>query len=225
VLREDEMHSIRVTMLVAGLAAATAGLAAPAAADDDPGTAFAKRMFAGNAAGPKGYACFVRRYDAAHLAQHPLQKVSAMKLLITAEKVPDDKALQYSFRLGVNFRDRAGDYDSSGDCGHAPNVKTAAADAPAADQPPPLEAGVDFFCAVDCDGGGISVGLANNDGSIIVKPLDAIRIWKGKDPDEAASTALKAGADDKVFRLDRTKLDECSSLAADRKELAAMRHK
>lgn len=220
------MLSVRVTMLAAGILAATAGFAAaPARADDDPDTAFAKRIFAGNAVSPKGYACFVRRYDAAHLAQHPLQKVSAMKLLITAEKVPDDKALQYSFRLGVNFRDRAGDYDSSGDCGHAPNVKTAAADAPASDQPPPLEAGVDFFCGVDCDGGGISVGLADRDASIIVKPLDAIRIWKGKDPDESASSALKAGADDKVFRLDRTKLDECSSLAADRKELAAMRHK
>ena len=33
------------------------------------------------------------------------------------------------------------------------------------------------------------------------------------------------GVDDKVFRLDRTKLDECTSLIADRKELAAMRHK
>jgi hypothetical protein len=226
VQREDEMLSVRVTMLAAGFLAATAGLAAaPARADDDADTAFAKRMFAGSAAGPTSYACFIRRYDAAHLAQHPKQKVSAMKLLITAEKVPDDKALQYSFRLGVNFRDRAGDYDSSGDCGHAPNVKTAAADTPAADQPPPLEAGIDFFCGVDCDGGGISVGLTDNDASIIVKPLDAIRIWKGKNPDEAASTALKAGADDKVFRLDRTKVDDCSSLAADRKELAAMRHK
>ena len=32
--------------------------------------------------GQKTYACFVRRYDASHLAQHPKQKVSAMKLLV-----------------------------------------------------------------------------------------------------------------------------------------------
>lgn len=57
------------------------------------------------------------------------------------------------------------------------------------------------------------------------RSLDRIRIWKGKDPDEAAATALNAGADDKIFRLDRTKLDECTPLVADRKELAAMRHK
>jgi hypothetical protein len=36
-----------------------------------------------------------RRYDAEHLAQHPLQKVTVIKLLITAENVADDKFLQY----------------------------------------------------------------------------------------------------------------------------------
>ncbi|WP_213288494.1 hypothetical protein [Bradyrhizobium sp. sGM-13] len=36
----------------------------------------------------KTYACFVRRYDANHLAQHPKQKISAMKLLVTAEDAP-----------------------------------------------------------------------------------------------------------------------------------------
>jgi hypothetical protein len=214
------MPSLGATMLVAGVVAATAGFAGNAAlADDSPDIAFAKRMFAGSAPQPKGYACFVRRYDAAHMAQHPKQKVTVMKLLITAEMVPDDKVLEYSFRLGVNFRDRAGDFDSSGDCGHAAVTKV----------PDPAEtvipAGTDIVCAVDCDGGGVTVSLANKDASLIVKPLDRIRIWKGKDFDESAATALNAGADDKIFRLDRTKLDECTPLVADRKELAAMRHK
>ena len=71
----------------------------------------------------------------------------------------------------------------------------------------------------------MTVSLANNDASLIVKPIDRIRIWKGKNPDESAATALNAGADDKLFRLDRTKLDECTPLVADRKELAAMRRK
>jgi len=34
-----------------------------------------------------------------------------------------------------------------------------------------------------------------------------------------------AGADDKIFRLDRTDTGECASLVTDRKELAAIRHK
>ena len=118
------MPSMRATMLMAGVLAATTGFAGnPGLADDSPDVAFAKRMFAGSAPKPKGYACFIRRYDAAHMAQHPLQKVTAMKLLITAEMVPDDKVLEYSFRLGVNFRDRPGDFDSSGDCGHAAATK------------------------------------------------------------------------------------------------------
>ena len=210
-----------VSLLILLIGAATAVTAAPVSADDlqQADAAFATRMFAGAVLKPKAYACFVRRYDAAHLAAHPLQKVSAMKLLITAEVVPEDKAFDYSFRLGVTFRDRPGDFDSSGDCGHAPTVK--ALDATEAAVPD----GIDFTCSVDCDGGGISVNLAHNDTALIVKPLQRIRIWKGKDFDEAAATALNAGADDKIFRLDRVKPDECASLITDRKELAALRHK
>ena len=210
-----------VSLLILLIGAATAVTAAPVSADDlqQADAAFATRMFAGAVLKPKAYACFVRRYDAAHLAAHPLQKVSAMKLLITAEVVPEDKAFDYSFRLGVTFRDRPGDFDSSGDCGHAPTVK--ALDANEAAVPD----GIDFTCSVDCDGGGISVNLAHNDAALIVKPLQRIRIWKGKDFDEAAATALNAGADDKIFRLDRVKPDECASLITDRKELAALRHR
>src|SRR5205085_12170169 len=51
--------------------------------------AFDKRVFAG-AIGKKASACFVRRYDASHLAQHPKQKVAAMKLLVTAENHPKE---------------------------------------------------------------------------------------------------------------------------------------
>jgi hypothetical protein len=206
--------------LATGLLAATLLASAPAVADEQTADAdFVKRMFADNTGKLKNYACFARRYDKEHLAQHPLQKVSVMKLLITAEKTDpkEDKVLEYSFRLGVNFRDRRGDFDSSGECGHAPTVRNA-------DTDPPVAAGIDFDCGVDCDGGGISVDLANNDGSVIVK-LDRIRIWKGNTPDGDAAGALQGGADDKVFRLDRTGLNECASLANDRKELAAMRHK
>jgi hypothetical protein len=140
-----------------------------------------------------------------------------MRLLIGAEKGLDDQVLEYSFRLGVNFRDRPGDSDSSGECGHAPAVRSP-------DTDPPVTAGIDFQCDVDCDGGGIAVNVADGDGSLIVK-LDRITIWKDKDHDDSAARALTGGVDDKVFRLDRTNLNECISLVTDRKELAAMRHK
>jgi hypothetical protein len=212
------MRSIGVLSMLAGLFATAATLTPwPALGDVQADADFAKRVFAGTVSNPKAYACFVRRYDAEHLAQHPLQKVTVMKLLITAENVADDKFREYSFRLGVNYRNRLGDFDSSGECGHAPTVRNPQSDpSPAAD--------IDFACDVDCDGGGIAVNLANNDSAVIVK-LDRIRIWKDKDPDEAAVRELQGGADDKMFRLDRTGLNECAALAYDRKELAAMRHK
>ena len=90
------------------------------------------------------YACFVPSYDAAHLAAHPKQKVSAMKLLVTAEKIPEDAKLNHAFDLGVKYRTRKGDFNSSGECGH---VKIARRRQQGAD------------CSVDCDGGGFS-GLA-----------------------------------------------------------------
>jgi len=212
------MYSARAISLLAGLIAAGAVFVVlPARADEQADADFAKRFFAGAAGKPKAYACFVRRYDASHMAEHPSQKVTVMRLLITAKKTPDDKYLDYSFRLGVNFRDRPGDFDSSGECGHAPTVRNP-------DTDPGPAAGIDFQCDVDCDGGGISVNLANNDNALMVK-LDRIRIWKSTDPNGTAPREMQGGADDKIFRLDRTSLDECKSLVTDRKELAAMRHK
>jgi hypothetical protein len=221
------MASTRAISLFAAAAALSAALLSwPALADDKQlDLDFAKRVFAGAVPKPKAYACFLRHYDAEHLAQHPLQKVSVMKVLISTEKDPDFPVFQYSFRLGVNFRDLAGDFDSSGNCGHAPTI----IDPDNPDIPPEdrvtRPTGIDFECDVDCDGGGVTLNLANSDNAVIVKLPDRIRIWKGKDPDEAAVRALMAGADDKIFRLDRAGTDECKSLVTDRKELAAMRHK
>ena len=216
------MVSIGKFAILTGLLMAMAALPRPAAAQAlTPADAdFAKRMFAGTVPGPKAYACFVRTYDAAHMAQHPLQKVTVMKFLISAEKTDpkEDKVLEYSFRLGVSFRDRPGNFDSSGECGHAPTVRNANTD-------PPVAGGIDFQCDVDCDGGGVTVNLANKDASLIVKLPERIRVWKGKDPDEAAMSALMAGDDDKIFRLDRADPNQCVALAYDRKELAALRHK
>ena len=52
----------------------------------------------------KTYACFVRRYDAGHLAQHPRQKVSAMKLLVTAEIPPEEQTINYSLKTSRGIR-------------------------------------------------------------------------------------------------------------------------
>jgi hypothetical protein len=193
---------------VAGLAAlAMLAVVGDAHADEQ----YAKRMFAENFA-PQGksYACFVRRYDAAHLAQHRKQTVTVMKLLVTAETLPESKGLSYSFRLGLNFRNRHGNFDSSGDCGD-PRSSQVSADK------------MQLACNIDCDGGGMSIELAHADKSTLLR-LDSIRIWQNNKPEEEGFD-LTGGADDRVFRLDRALFDECRALVTDRKELAAMRHK
>jgi hypothetical protein len=189
------------------LAAMTSGMPAHAGngADHD---ALAQRLFGGSAGPKKAYACFVRRYDASHLARHRLQKVSAMKLLVTAEQDTESKMPMYSFRLGVTYRDRRGAFESSGECGRAESADTG-----------------HFGCGVDCDGGGIGVELGEDNKSVLVK-VDRIRIWRNNQRgDEETSESLVGGADDKVFRLRRANLDDCNKLVTDRKELAALRHK
>jgi hypothetical protein len=200
--------AVAVATMIAAATLAAGGSPARAAESED---SFASRLFAGNLGKEaKSYACFVRVYDAAHLKQHPLQKVGAMKLLLTAERMPEDEALNYSFRLGVSFRHRPGDFDSSGDCGH---IKASVSE----------QGKTQLGCSVDCEGGGITVELARDDKSTLVR-LDSIRIWRNNKPDEDGFP-LSGGADDRVFRLDRASLDKCRSLVTDRQELAAMRRK
>lgn len=207
-------HRCNVTLAAAAaLAISAAGIATghseEEGIDKAKAAAFDLRMFS-KAPGKKAYACFVRRYDADHLARHPQQKVNAMKLLVTAEIPPEEKIINYSFRLGLKYRHRSGDYDSSGSCSHFV----------------PEDRGNDIHlgCGVDCDGGGIGVAISKDDKSAVIR-VERVRIWQNSKPDEELSDALVGGADDKVFRLDRADTSECASLVTDRKELAEIRRK
>ncbi|MEH2624865.1 hypothetical protein V1292_002920 [Bradyrhizobium sp. AZCC 1719] len=176
--------------------------------DKAKATAFDGQMF-GSPLSQKTYACFVRRYDANHLARHPKQKVSAMKLLVTAEDAPEDKTVNYSFRLGFKYRHRAGNFDSSGYCNHIVAENTGGE--------------IRLGCSIDCEGGGIEVAM-KDDRSALIR-LERIRIWERNKADDDASNDLVAGADDRIFRVDRADLRECAELVTDRKELAALRRK
>ncbi len=187
------------------LSALAAGVSPVKAADD--GDAYAKRLFADHfAAEGKSYACFVRRYDTAHLASHPQQQVRAMKLLVSAVIVPEDKKRNYSFQLGVEFRGKKDKFTSSGDCGHASAYEE-------------LADKLHIGCGVDCDGGGISIEMANSDKSTIVR-LNEVAIWNSDKPNDERGS-LNAGADDRMFRLDRADLDACRSLMDSSEEFAA----
>lgn len=178
------------------------------AIDQNRADTFDKNMFM-RAPGDKASACFMRRYDAEHLARPPKQKVAAMKLLVSTETAEGETRLSYSFHLGVSFRHRAGDFESSGYCDHA------RADDNGSE--------IRFACGVDCEGGGINVALSKDSNSAIIR-LERIVVWKNNRPDPDGDAVL-AGADDKIFRLDRVDARECASLADDSGQLAALRER
>lgn len=191
----NSIVSLGALTVLAGL---VAGGPFARAASDVPGDAYAKRIFAGKVAHKgKSYACFARRYDAAHLVKHPAQKVTSMHLLVSAELVPEDKALNYTFAMALSFRDRRGDFGSGGSCGH-PMASQETADK------------LMLGCGVDCDGGGVSLELVNADKSVLLS-IDRVAIWDDNKPDEER-TNLEGGTDDRKFRLDRVRLDQCKSL-------------
>lgn len=199
------------------IAACLSLLASAAVAQPDREAAkvadFAQRMFATKSFEQKTTACFARSYDAAHLARHPKQTVSAMKMLISAEKLEGDTSLGYSYRLGAKFRDRKGDYASSMDCGYAylSEVK---------------REGVQVSCSEGCEGGpSIAIAIAPDSKAVIVK-LSSIGVWLADNPqDESGQFELKGGADDRVFRLERVDPEMCKSLIKDGDEVAALQAK
>lgn len=206
---------IPVSRLIVACAAAvaiilgTTGLAAAQDVKPAEKAEFDKRMFGKEpAARANTYACFVRKYDPDHLARHPHQKVTSMKLLYTSEMFEGNTSLEQHFRLGVTFRNKRGAYDSSGSCNHFRSEENGGE--------------IRFGCGVDCDGGGINIAMKEDDKAVLVR-LARVRIWQNSKPDEDASESLVAGKDDAIFRLDRAPLEECRSLVTDRKELAAMR--
>jgi hypothetical protein len=203
--------SASAALTIAALVAVVASTASHAEDGIDKGAAeaFDSRMF-GATPTTKSYACFVRRYDSDHLAQHPKQKIATMKLLMTAEIPSDASAFNYSFRLGVRYRNRSTNFEAFGDCGHVVAEDTGQE--------------IRFGCGVDCDGGGLGVAMAKDDKSAVVQ-LELVRIWRRNTSPEETAQDLVAGADDGKFRVDRAALRECAELVTDRKELAALRSK
>src|SRR4249920_2054378 len=129
----------QTSVLIAACLSVLASAAVAAPREDARLADFAQRMFATKSFEQKASVCFVRTYDAAHLARHRKQTVTAMKMLVSAEKLAEDGQLSYSYDLGVNFRGRKGDNVSSFQCGHARTSEE-------------KRTGVDVICHDGCEG-------------------------------------------------------------------------
>ena len=203
---------LSLAAVAAVLIPAWAGLA-PARAEDEPvkvapadADAFDARLFGNPAGATTAHACFTRRYDARHLAQHPKQKVATMKVLVSAQYPPPEGNSPYAFKLGFTYRTSKAVWSSMGDCAHLVDPETGH--------------DVRMTCAVDCDGGGIAIGLSPDAAAITVS-INRMRIWNDKDPTDN-SHQLIGGDDDRLFKLERTNLRDCAPLIEDRDERLAL---
>lgn len=194
-----------LSVLVVFVFAATTFAARAQDAKEDE--AFQQRLFGRTTGGKQIHACFSRVYDAAHLAQHRRQNVRTMQLLAVANG-EDDKP-KYELRLGVTFRKSGSHYETSGDCGSIHDTSDVGGTAGVA------------HCGVDCDGGRLDVAMKDAK-SVLVTIPSGVRIWRsGSDNDSDQSRRF--GADDKVFRLDKTALTDCLRYAVDAEEKALLR--
>ena len=73
-------------------------------------------------------------------------------------------------------------------------------------------------CGIDCDGGHIDVRV-KNETSLLVEIPEYARIYDPADNEEENRSELpknaRFGADDKIFRVDRTDLRDCAPLIYD----------
>jgi hypothetical protein len=126
--------------------------------------------------------CFVRVYDKAHLAKHPDQIVTAVKLHI---KKWDDDESYFEYALKVKIRGRNETLHTGGLC---------------------REGTSGLRCWVECDGGGINVTPHSNH---VIMYLERIRMATcDKDPIDGGEE-LSGGKDDRVFRLNRVNERAC----------------
>jgi hypothetical protein len=171
---------------VAALLAATS-LGAAAATDSE------LALFGKDPGKDKAFACYIRRYDAAHLKSHPKQNVGDMMLFVNSF-VDSDTGRQYTLGIGVHFRKKATLFQLSGGCSTATDGTNA------------------LNCGIDCDGGRIDVRVKDAD-SILVSIPDGAQTWEAGEAVPPANARF--GLDDKLFRLDRSKLQDCLPVVFD----------
>jgi hypothetical protein len=154
------------------------------------------------------FACFSRRYDDAYLAAHPRQNVVFAKALVaayfrTSAVNPKNGAYDYQVSLGFTFRGRSDVLTSVAECGEG-KIKDSLRDGAVCAGP----VGSDGEMHLGLDGRGLLMSIPN--GSDLWAP----------GPVEKRHDTVKNpfGADDKIFRLDRTNLSECEDMAFDRQK-------
>jgi hypothetical protein len=182
--------------------------AAPALAQSDVQPGFDTRLLLLAPAEDKAETCFLRRYDSAHLKARPKQRIEAIGLCVqVGRQQPEEKSepvrYVYNFDFAAKLKDRAGILKTAGECGYShlpPEEQKRIASKP-------------IWCGVDCDGGGITIE-PRKEGAELLARLQRIRVESecgGGDEEKAID--LEGGADDKVFIIPRTTVDDYRAFA------------
>jgi hypothetical protein len=146
--------------------------------------------------------CFVRTYDKAHLARHPDQLVTAVKLHIyhpppgvgtpPLKEAEAKNATWMKMEVKVRGRDVILTIGAICHKGAAPAT------------------GWTFACSVDCDGGGIGV-VSRDDHAMMY--LDRIRMGvKSYSCGDESTEDLLGNKDDRVFCLNRVNERDCADM-------------
>ena len=203
------MTWLRSTAMLAGLIAAAAALAPIGALADDRklDADFARRMFAGSVPNPKAYACFARHYDArAHGGtsvaegrrdEAPDQHgegsgLAKFPICIPARRQFSRPTRQFQFER--QLRPCADDQGSG-------QFRYPARGSRDAGPPASISNATSIATAAASMSRSPTATIRSSSSSIISAS------GRGNAPDAEAAGALQAGADDKVFRLDRTGLE------------------
>lgn len=154
-------------------------------------------------------ACYARSYDTAHLAEHPKQTVTEMIFSLRYRTLGEDDAhlvategggtekqyFDYDFTLAAKVRDQSKTLYAAGDCRSLEGIG----------------------CGVECDGGGVMLEPSNGEPDALLVRLDRtysyIRMTLGCGDGE--NVELKAGEDDKVFKLTKAPASLCDAMETD----------
>ena len=135
--------------------------------------------------------CFIRSYDRTHLAKHPNQLITNVRLAIRNRR--DASLYRYEFALRVQVRGKSKILGTEGTCKE--------------------EGASRLHCSVECDGGGIDLSIREDEAMMY---LDRIRMAScGQDIDNIdKSEEVTGGMDDRDFRLDRAPMATCSDMGS-----------
>lgn len=138
---------------------------------------------------PGARACYERRYEADHLEAHPRQRVTAIALRIAYHRHrpergdPPEGQRNYYFQLDVRMKGEAKRLTARGEC---------------------TSGGGEIACALDCDGGGITVKRLDAARRIEIGFMEGQRIRMSRGCDSEGDTLdLTPGQDDHRFHLSR----------------------